>query len=50
MTLKEGFEGQMDNTNIEVAVVREDKKFHILSSQEIREYLDELQWLVDEKM
>ena len=22
MTLKEGFEGQMDNTNIEVAVVR----------------------------
>ena len=36
MTLKEGFEGQMDNTNIEVAVVREDKKFHIMSSQEIK--------------
>ena len=46
MTLKEGFEGQMDSTNIEVAVVREDKKFHIMSSQEIKEYLEELQWWI----
>jgi 20S proteasome alpha/beta subunit len=30
----------MDNTNIEVAVVRADRKFHILSSKEIKEYLD----------
>lgn len=43
MTLKENFEGQMDNTNIEVGVIREDKKFHILSPSEIKEYLDELQ-------
>ena len=43
MTLKEGFEGQMDNTNIEVAVVREDKKFKILTQSEVKEYLDELQ-------
>lgn len=40
LTLKEGFEGQMDNTNIEVAVIREDRKFHILNSREIKEYLD----------
>jgi 20S proteasome alpha/beta subunit len=33
----------MDNTNIEVAVIREDRKFHILTSKEIKEYLDELQ-------
>lgn len=40
LTLKEGFEGVMDNTNIEVGVIREDRKFHILSSKEIKEYLD----------
>ena len=43
MTMKEGFEGQMDSTNIEVGVVREDKKFKILTPKEIKEYLDELQ-------
>ena len=51
MTLKEGFEGnflyisgQMDSTNIEVGVIREDKKFHVLTPSQIKEYLDELQW------
>jgi 20S proteasome subunit alpha 2 len=50
MTLKEGFEGnflyisgQMDSTNIEVGVIREDKKFHVLTPSQIKEYLDELQ-------
>lgn len=37
----------MDSTNIEVAVVRENKKFQILNQREIKEYLDELQWLWD---
>jgi hypothetical protein len=32
----------MDNTNIEVGVIREDKKFHILTPAQIKEYLDEL--------
>lgn len=27
LTLKEGFEGQMENTNIEIAVFCEDRKF-----------------------
>lgn len=42
MTLKEGFEGEMNNTNIEVGVVREDKKFQVLTPAQIKEYLDEL--------
>lgn len=43
MTLKEGFEGiflliqgSMDCHNIEVGVIREDKKFHVLSPNEIK--------------
>jgi 20S proteasome alpha/beta subunit len=32
----------MSSNNIEVAVVREDKKFQVLTSQQIKEYLDEL--------
>lgn len=42
LTLKEGFEGEMSSSNIEVAVVRADKKFHVLSPAEVKEYLDEL--------
>lgn len=36
--------GQMDSTNIEVGVIREDKKFQVLTAAQIKEYLDELQW------
>lgn len=42
LTLKEGFEGQMSSNNIEVGVVREDCKFQVLTPQQIKEYLDEL--------
>jgi len=35
--------GQMDSTNIEVGVIREDKKFQVLTPTQIKEYLDELQ-------
>lgn len=42
MTLKEGFEGEMNNTNIEVGVIREDRKFQVLTPAQIKEYLDEL--------
>eukprot|EP01065_Artemidia_motanka_P035914 TRINITY_DN43819_c0_g1_i1.p1 TRINITY_DN43819_c0_g1~~TRINITY_DN43819_c0_g1_i1.p1 ORF type:complete len:234 (+),score=69.72 TRINITY_DN43819_c0_g1_i1:67-768(+) len=40
-TLKEGFDGQMKSTNIEVAKVQ-DGKFRILSEREIQEYLEEV--------
>jgi 20S proteasome alpha/beta subunit len=33
----------MDSTNIEVGVIREDKKFQVLTAAQIKEYLDELQ-------
>jgi 20S proteasome subunit alpha 2 len=42
MTLKEGFEGEMSSTNIEVGVIREDRKFQVLTPAQIKEYLDEL--------
>lgn len=32
----------MSSANIEVGVVREDRKFHILTPSEVKEYLDEL--------
>ena len=41
LTLKEGFEGEMTEFNIEVGVVGEDKKFRVLSASEVRDYLDE---------
>ncbi|KUF79561.1 hypothetical protein AM588_10000139 [Phytophthora nicotianae] len=31
LTLREGFEGEMDETNIEVGIIKEDKKFHVLT-------------------
>lgn len=39
--MREGFEGEMDENNIEVAVVGEDRKFRILTPAEVRDYLDE---------
>lgn len=42
MTLKEGFEGEMSSSNIEVGVIREDRKFHVLTPGQVKEYLDEL--------
>jgi 20S proteasome subunit alpha 2 len=31
MALKEGFEGEMTNLNIDVGVVREDRKFQVIT-------------------
>ena len=42
LTLKENFEGEMSSSNIEVGVVREDKRFQVLTAAQIKEYLDEL--------
>jgi len=42
LTLRESFEGQMDEFNIEVGVVTaEDRTFRVLSPAEVRDYLDE---------
>ncbi|EFA82613.1 proteasome subunit alpha type 2 [Heterostelium album PN500] len=42
ITLKEGFETQLLETNMELAVVGADKKFKILSASEIKDYLANL--------
>jgi hypothetical protein len=39
--MQEGFEGQMTEHNIELAVVGEDRKLKILTPTEIRDYLGE---------
>eukprot|EP00741_Cyanophora_paradoxa_P021510 tig00021357_g20766.t1 len=43
LTLKEGFEGEMNERNIEIAVVGEDKKFRVLTPAEVKDYLSEVQ-------
>jgi len=40
LTLREGFEGEMNSENIEVGVVR-DGKFSVLTPEQIQDYLDE---------
>ena len=39
-TLKSGFDGQMDENNIEVAVISADKKFTVLSPSQIKDFLE----------
>ncbi len=41
LTMREGFEGVMDATNIQLAVVGADRKFRILSQAEVADYLQE---------
>lgn len=42
LTMKEGFEGEMNETNIEIGVVStEDKNFRVLTQQEVKDYLKE---------
>jgi 20S proteasome subunit alpha 2 len=43
LTLKEGFEGAVTEHNIEIAVVDDSRKFRVLSAQEVRDYLTELE-------
>jgi len=43
LTLKESFEGAMDENNIEIGVVGEDRKFRILSAAEVKDYLSEVE-------
>eukprot|EP01126_Amoeba_proteus_P017928 TRINITY_DN1887_c0_g2_i4.p1 TRINITY_DN1887_c0_g2~~TRINITY_DN1887_c0_g2_i4.p1 ORF type:complete len:235 (-),score=47.08 TRINITY_DN1887_c0_g2_i4:315-1019(-) len=41
--LKTGFQGEMNENNIEIGVIGEDKKFITLSPEKIRDYFDEVQ-------
>lgn len=41
LTLREGFEGEMTSTNIEVAVVKKGGQFQTLLPNQIQDYLDE---------
>ncbi|KAJ1491584.1 nucleophile aminohydrolase [Baffinella frigidus] len=43
LTLKEGFEGQISETNIEIALVNNDKTFRVLTAAEVLDYLGELE-------
>lgn len=42
LTLKEGFEGQISGSNIEVAIVGDDQTFKVLTPSEVSDYLDEV--------
>lgn len=41
LTLREGFEGEMTSTNIEVGVIGADKKLRVLTPAEVQDYLAE---------
>merc|ERR1719265_1210802 len=41
LTLREGFEGEMTSTNIEVGVIGEDRKFKVLTPAQVKDYLEE---------
>jgi len=43
LTLKEGFEGQMTEKNIELGIVGEDRSFRVLSQQEVKDYIGEVE-------
>jgi len=43
LTLKEGFEGAMDETNIEIGIIKDDMTFVKLTPAVIKDYLTELE-------
>jgi len=43
LTLKEGFEGAISEENIEIGIVGEDRKFRVLTLQEVRDYVKEVE-------
>lgn len=42
LTLKEGFEGQMTENNIEIGIVQ-NGEFRVLSASEVKDYLGEVE-------
>lgn len=43
LTLKEGFEGQVTEHNIEIGIVSDDNTFKVLTPAEVKDYLSELE-------
>jgi len=43
LTLKEGFEGAIDENNIEIGIVKDDMTFVKLTSENIKDYLTEME-------
>eukprot|EP01117_Protostelium_nocturnum_P001650 TRINITY_DN1201_c0_g1_i3.p1 TRINITY_DN1201_c0_g1~~TRINITY_DN1201_c0_g1_i3.p1 ORF type:complete len:235 (-),score=65.45 TRINITY_DN1201_c0_g1_i3:205-909(-) len=43
LTLKEGFEGEMNENNIEIGIIGEDRKFRTLTPSQVKDYLGELE-------
>ena len=41
LTMREGFEGEMNEHNIELGIVGEDRVFKVLTPAEVKDYLDE---------
>mmetsp|Transcript_18341 Transcript_18341/g.24205 ORF Transcript_18341/g.24205 Transcript_18341/m.24205 type:complete len:238 (-) Transcript_18341:317-1030(-) len=41
LTMRESFEGEMNENNIEIGVIGPDRQFRVLSPQEVKDYLDE---------
>mmetsp|Transcript_11293 Transcript_11293/g.22019 ORF Transcript_11293/g.22019 Transcript_11293/m.22019 type:complete len:236 (-) Transcript_11293:226-933(-) len=41
LTMREGFEGEMTEHNIEIGIIDESRKFRVLTPAEVRDYLDE---------
>jgi len=43
LTLKEGFEGAINEENIEIGIVGQDRNFHVLSPSQVKDYLHEVE-------
>jgi 20S proteasome subunit alpha 2 len=41
LTLRESFEGEMNEENIELAIIKDDRKFHVLTPAEVKDYLEQ---------
>jgi 20S proteasome subunit alpha 2 len=43
LTLKEGFEGALDENNVEIGVIGPDRIFRVLSEAEVKDYVSEVE-------
>jgi len=43
LTLKEGFDGQLTESNIEIGIVGNDQTFRVLRPEEVKDYLEEVE-------
>ena len=41
--IKEGFEGEVTENNIEIAIIGEDREFKVLTASEVRDYINEME-------